>query len=133
MTACTGIQSASGPVLSGSLRSADGSPAANRTIIATQILLQGRVQGLGVRPAIAKLAIRLKLHGSVTNTPDGVLIHLEGLGSELIRFQALLAHELPPQADVLVGPIVDVPVTGRQEFTILAGADTAVAGHADGD
>ena len=94
---------------------------ATEAVIARQILLQGRVQGLGVRPAIAKLALRLKLNGTVTNTSEGVLIHLEGLDSEIARFQAMLADEMPPLADFHVGRIVDVPVAGCQEFAIQIG------------
>ena len=100
-------------------------------VIARQILLQGRVQGLGVRPAIAKLALRLKLNGTVTNTSEGVVIHLEGQESEIARFQILLADEMPPLADYRVGRIVDVHVAGCQGFAIVAGSDSAVATAAD--
>ncbi|MBC7966676.1 MAG: carbamoyltransferase HypF [Fuerstia sp.] len=104
---------------------------APEAVIARQILLEGRVQGLGVRPAIAKLALRLKLHGTVTNTSEGVLIHLEGQESGIVRFQTLLADEMPPLADFRVGRIIDVYAPGFQEFTILAGSDSATAAAVD--
>ncbi len=104
---------------------------ATETLIARQILLQGRVQGLGVRPAIAKLALRLKLKGRVTNTSEGVLIHLEGPDSEIARFQTQLAQDLPPLANFHVGRIMDVLPEGCQEFAILAGSDAASAAAVD--
>ena len=104
---------------------------ATEAVIARQILLQGRVQGLGVRPAIAKLAIRLKLNGTVTNTSEGVLIHLEGLKSEISRFQTLLADEMPPLADFHVGQIIDVHVEGCRAFRIVAGSNSAIATAVD--
>ena len=104
---------------------------ATEAVIARQILLQGRVQGLGVRPAIAKLALRLKLHGTVTNTSEGVLIHLEGLDSEISRFQTLLADEMPPLADFHVGQIIDVHVEGCRAFRIVAGSNSAIATAVD--
>ncbi len=104
---------------------------ATEAVIARQILLQGRVQGLGVRPAIAKLAHRLKLNGTVTNSSEGVLIHLEGLDSEIARFQTLLADAMPPLADFHVGRISDLHVAGCSEFAILAGSDSATAAAVD--
>ncbi len=47
---------------------------------AIRLILNGRVQGLGVRPAIYRLATQLGLGGSVRNTPRGV--EIENTGSE---------------------------------------------------
>ena len=109
----------------------DGSVNDTKAVVARQMLLQGRVQGVGVRPAIAKLAIRLNLNGTVTNTSEGVLIHLEGLDSEIARFQALLVNELPPLADFHVGQIGGVHVVGCQDFRIVAGSNCARVTAAD--
>ena len=122
---------ACGHLLPRSRRRRDGSVAGTNAKIAKQIVLLGRVQGLGIRPAIAKLAIRLKLNGTVTNTSEGVKIHLEGLASEIARFQALLANEMPPMADFHVGQIIDAHVAGCQEFRIVAGLNSRMATAVD--
>jgi len=96
-------------------------------LIARQILLRGRVQGLGVRPAIAKLAIRLKLNGTAVNTSEGVVIHLAGLISAVDDFQSLLADEMPFLADFQISHINNVPFEDVSDFRILSGSDSSVA------
>jgi hydrogenase maturation protein HypF len=70
------------------------------SIQAQRWLLQGRVQGLGVRPAIARLATELELGGAVSNTPEGVSIRVEGSDSALDAFAQRLPDALPPTAHV---------------------------------
>lgn len=53
---------------------------------AIRILFQGRVQGIGFRPEIARLAARLGLTGWVKNTSDGVEVHVEGAEVDTVRF-----------------------------------------------
>jgi len=69
-------------------------------VIALRIVLAGRVQGLGVRPAIARLAQELKLVGSVGNSSRGVSIHVEGPLAAVTTFRWLLTTGLPPGACV---------------------------------
>lgn len=97
------------------------------TFIARQILLQGRVQGLGVRPVIAKLAIRLKLNGTVVNTSEGVVIHLEGLSSAIDAFRSMLADEMPLLAGFQTSGVTNMPYVGHTDFRILSGSDSSVA------
>lgn len=95
--------------------------------VAREMLIRGRVQGLGVRPAIARLALRLSLNGSVRNTPEGVLIRLEGAVSEVNRFHAMLPEELPCSAQFHVNRMTDTQLSGCLEFRIDTDCDLGVA------
>ncbi len=126
MNAVKPPHSAVGRLLPRSRGRMDETDGAHGATNARQILLQGRVQGLGVRPAIARLALRLRLNGSVTNTSEGVLIYLEGLDSAIDGFQSLLADEMPSLASFQISRIIDVPVAGHQDFRILAQSKACV-------
>lgn len=65
------------------------------TRLAMRIELSGRVQGLGVRPAVARLAARLNLAGSVSNSTCGVQILVEGRGADVATFRTELGRCLP--------------------------------------
>lgn len=67
---------------------------------AVRLTLLGRVQGLGVRPAIARLAQRLGLAGSVSNGRSGVTVVLEGAATTIESFRRLLPGWLPAEAHV---------------------------------
>ncbi|MCA9010779.1 MAG: carbamoyltransferase HypF [Planctomycetaceae bacterium] len=96
------------------------------TLVARQILLDGGVQGFGVRPAIAKLALRLQLHGWVVNTADGVLIQLEGFDSAIEDFCAQLASELPLLPHFQIHHVISVPVAGLKTFHIREQPESGV-------
>ncbi len=68
--------------------------------------VQGEVQGVGFRPAVARLAAELRLSGWVRNSGKGVEIVLIGAGSD--RFWALLPDRLPAAARV--DAIIPVPL-----------------------
>lgn len=55
-------------------------------VTAFRIILHGRVQGVGYRPAIARLAQALNLTGWVKNTGEGVEVHVEGSLPDAARF-----------------------------------------------
>ncbi len=88
-------------------------------LVAVKFLLQGRVQGIGVRPAVARAAIRLNLNGSACNTTDGVKVILEGRDSNIARFEETLREELSPQAAVHFASMAEVPVAGFGDFRII--------------
>lgn len=69
--------------------------------IARRIILEGRVQGFGVRPSIARLAERLGIAGRVRNRLSGVEIEVHGDCDDVAAFEAQLASVLPAQAIVL--------------------------------
>jgi hydrogenase maturation protein HypF len=89
------------------------------TTSARRVVLSGGVQGLGVRPAIFRLATRLRLCGSVRNTSRGVEIEVEGREDALGEFDRLLLGSLPQAALVVKLKSETLAASGRQLFTIV--------------
>jgi len=85
---------------------------------ALRLQLRGRVQGLGVRPAVARLAQQFELAGSVRNTLQGLEIEIEGTTGDLALFQAQLLGELPHGSEVREHLVAAIPASGRDEFVI---------------
>ena len=71
-----------------------------RTGEAEEITVRGIVQGVGFRPFVWRLARRLGLSGSVSNTGDAVRIHVGGPAAARDAFAAALVTEAPPLARV---------------------------------
>jgi acylphosphatase len=60
-----------------------------------QVHYEGRVQGVGFRYTVRRLATRFDVGGYVRNLPDGrVLLVVEGRPDELARFVAAVAAEM---------------------------------------
>ncbi len=94
-------------------------------MVGRRIRVQGIVQGVGFRPAVWRLADKLRLTGSVLNDGDGVVIELWGEVSALDCFVSELTRHCPSLAriDSLQQDIIDgVPAT---TFRILASRATA--------
>ena len=88
--------------------------------VAIRLQLQGRVQGLGVRPAVARLAQQLDLTGSVRNTLGGLEIEIEGPSECVAEFQAVLDAALPVGCNVLSRSESAIPPTDRSDFEIVS-------------
>jgi hydrogenase maturation protein HypF len=67
-----------------------------------RVLVGGVVQGVGFRPFVWRLARRHRLAGWVENTPDGVLIDVQGAADAVAAFVADL-HRQPPPLAVVAG------------------------------
>lgn len=85
---------------------------------ALRLTLQGQVQGLGVRPAIVRLAKRLSVCGFIVNTGQGVELQIEGSTAQLDSFQHSLLASLPDAAVVLSMSIDQVDPTGATTFAM---------------
>ena len=82
----------------------DGLPAPARsagdTLAALRLRILGRVQGVGFRPFVARVARSCRLTGWVKNTPEGVVAHVEGTPGDLADFRIRFRREAPPAAEI---------------------------------
>lgn len=79
----------------------------------------GLVQGLGVRPAVARLAERWNLTGIVANRLEGVEIVIEGPADRIALFESELLESMPSKAEVAGMECETVAVTGKHQFQIV--------------
>ncbi|WP_405968444.1 carbamoyltransferase HypF [Streptomyces sp. NBC_00015] len=85
-----------------------------------RVTVRGVVQGVGFRPYLYGLATELALAGHVTNTPEGVVVEVEGTASAVARFCDRIAAQAPPLARVESVHHREMPPVGGTAFTILA-------------
>lgn len=97
--------------------------------IAQQADIAGRVQGVGFRPAVYRLATELGLTGRVGNNAAGAFVEVEGPADRVEAFWARLRRELPPLAEIAELRVTERSPRGRAAFAIdaseHAGAATA--------
>jgi len=86
------------------------------------LTMTGRVQGLGVRPAVFCLATKLGLTGSVRNTIRGVEIEIEGDESAVAAFVEQLPRAVPTGAKIDRLESQSVVPSHRRTFTIETGS-----------
>ncbi|WP_042798317.1 carbamoyltransferase HypF [Thioalkalivibrio sp. ALMg11] len=84
-----------------------------------RLVVTGRVQGVGFRPFVADRAHRLGLTGTVGNTPEGVVIEVEGMDAALAAFRATLEHEAPAASRVDAITVTTAPVSGATAFRVV--------------
>ncbi|HEY5810421.1 MAG TPA: acylphosphatase, partial [Povalibacter sp.] len=94
-------------------------------IAATRLRLVGRVQGVGYRPFVLRLARQLDIAGSVQNLFGEVEIIAEGPPPALESFAADLVTRAPPLAAPHIGWRETLAPQGRHGFVILESAGTA--------
>ena len=63
-----------------------------------RVVLRGVVQGVGFRPHVHRLATALGLGGFVRNTPQGVVVEVEGGRGLLDAFLLRIDSDKPPRA-----------------------------------
>jgi hydrogenase maturation protein HypF len=86
-----------------------------------QLRVTGRVQGVGFRPFIVRLAGRLGLTGRVVNGPGAVEIEIQGPAPSLAAFRAALGSEAPKAARILDVHARELPPQDEHGFRVEAG------------
>jgi hydrogenase maturation protein HypF len=94
--------------------------------IRTSVRVEGVVQGVGFRPFVYSLAMRLGLAGWVGNDVDGVLAEVEGAAESVRTFLDLVEREAPPLARVERVTARAIAPNGAAGFSI---APSDPAGH----
>ena len=90
-----------------------------------EVRVRGRVQGVGFRPTVWKLARELGVTGEVMNDGDGVLIRAGGAPNVLATFVARLSYAPPPLARVEIVETRSYRGELAPEFRIVASAGGA--------
>ncbi len=84
--------------------------------------VRGRVQGVGFRPFVYRLACELRLFGFVGNDARGAFIEIQGLSNQLDTFQQRLRDELPPIAAISDLQVENMTIRDEKAFRIAASA-----------
>jgi hydrogenase maturation protein HypF len=89
------------------------------TIERRRLQVEGRVQGVGFRPHVVRLAQDLALPGLVGNDSSGAFIEIEGSTELLDLFTQRLQRELPPLARISQLQVKRIEHTGQEDFVIV--------------
>jgi len=96
--------------------------------IRRRFVVTGQVQGVCFRPFVFRLAEELNLAGTVRNTPEGVVIEVQGPPRQLDLFGCRLETDQPPLARILRVSAQDMPPEdGASGFAICK--STGGTGH----
>jgi hydrogenase maturation protein HypF len=85
--------------------------------------MRGRVQGVGFRPVVFRLAHELGLRGWVRNDAAGVEVALTGSAEDIAKFRAELPGRLPAAADIQSVEELAAPADVPAAFEIRLSAD----------
>lgn len=94
-------------------------PKAAEPVVIVRIRVRGRVQGVGFRPTVWRMARALGLDGDVRNDAQGVLIRVSGPASNVEAFGALLERDAPPLARIDSIEVARVAGTLAKGFSIV--------------
>ncbi|MGV0991248.1 MAG: carbamoyltransferase HypF [Mycobacterium sp.] len=81
--------------------------------------ITGVVQGVGFRPAVARIAAEHRLGGWVYNDAGSVHCELEGPEADVESAVAALRHRPPPMARIDTMAVTDVSPSGQSVFEII--------------
>src|SRR5665811_1925419 len=83
-----------------------------------RIRLRGIVQGVGFRPFVHNLALKLNLAGYVLNSSAGLVAEVEGDPAALDAFLKALREDPPPLAWIQEMEILELEAAGDATFAI---------------
>ena len=84
--------------------------------IRKRVTIHGMVQGVGFRPFIYRLATDLRLGGWVENSPQGVVVEVEGSSEVLETFVWRIDRENPPHSHIASLKTSPVEPLGQTDF-----------------
>ncbi len=90
--------------------------------------IEGRVQGVGFRPAIYRHAVACRLAGFVRNDPGGVTLEVEGHEEDISTFFRLLVQKVPERALIAKVDAKTLPIEGYKSFEVVASETEGVVG-----
>ena len=94
------------------------------TMQRVRLRVRGRVQGVGFRPFVWRIAQAHRLSGWVRNSSAGVEIDWQGEAADLAAAQAALRSALPPLAQISgLDESACPPEFGRRGFTVTTSAE----------
>lgn len=91
---------------------------------AVHMLLQGRVQGVGLRPAVLRWAHECSIAGWIANDAQGVLLHAEGDPDNLNRFVQSFQDHLPVEAKTARIAVESAGPEGHRQLVLRQQAGT---------
>lgn len=94
-------------------------------LAARHIKVRGIVQGVGFRPFVYQVAMKLGLVGEVSNTAEGVAIHLEGPDADIDRFHEELIGNPPPLSRITSVDVRAGKLGNYRDFTITKSKEAA--------
>jgi hydrogenase maturation protein HypF len=98
----------------------------NASTSALEIRVRGRVQGVGFRPNVYRIARELGLAGDVLNDDEGVLIRASGGAEAMAAFLERIERESPPLARVEAVETRVLEVALHGEFVIAESASSGI-------
>lgn len=93
-----------------------------------ELLVSGRVQGVGFRSFVYRAATRLGLTGWVRNEAGGVRLRVWGAPEALDALPRLLREDAPPLARIEAVEVGDLPVAGPPAATFTISPTATMAG-----
>ncbi|MDZ7663235.1 carbamoyltransferase HypF [Thiohalophilus sp.] len=90
-----------------------------------ELIISGRVQGVGFRPFVYQLARRLQLGGWVRNTGDSVQLQVQGNDQDIGAFIQELQTNPPVTACPVISQDTKLTLVDENSFSILASQTTS--------
>ena len=84
-----------------------------------RIFITGRVQGVGFRPAVYRIARQLHLTGFVYNDTKGVTIEIQGQDNKISQFLPTLESDKPPMAEIKSCEAVEIPPVKTEDNFLI--------------